>query len=77
MFFRVLMDQMNDHVVCLAINFLFAGMMKMKLQELVSFPSNRHGAVPIAVHLYRVAIIDNLQYRLRVMELYRRQVRGN
>ena len=41
------------------------------------FPSNRHGAEPIAVHLYRVAIIDNLQYRVCVVELYCRQVRGN
>jgi hypothetical protein len=53
---------MNDQVVRLAIDLLFAGMMKMKLPELVLFASNCHGTAHIAVHLYCVAVIDNLQY---------------
>ena len=64
---------MDDHVVGLAIDVLFAGMVKVELAQFVALVAHRYETAGSVVDLDAVAIVDDLKRAGFVVELNWRQ----
>ena len=58
---RALVNQVRHHRTGLALDVLFAGAMKVKLQQLVALAIDHGFAAITNINLQGVAVVDNLQ----------------
>src|SRR5260370_10778992 len=68
------MDDVCDHVIPLPLDLLLAGMVEVKLDDLIFLPCYRNLASRRVVDLNGVAVVDDLQGRCLVVEFDRRQL---
>src|SRR5262245_37849056 len=71
---RITMYQVRDHVVALAVHFLFTRPVKVKLLELVLLAADADEAARLVVDLDGVAVVDDLEFRGLVMKFKTRKV---
>src|SRR5208282_98289 len=65
----VRMNQMNHHLKVLAADGLFAGMVEVKLPQLIALASHGDKAARGVVHLHRMPVVDDAQGSGMVIEL--------
>ena len=70
----IFVDEMDDHVVLMAADFFFAGMMEMELDESVLLAADGDAVAGIEIDLDRVAVVDDFQGRGLVIELDRGEI---
>ena len=63
---------MRDHLEALAVDALFAGVVEVKLRQLVPLVTNDDEATRPVVDLNRVAVVDDVERRALIGELNRR-----
>src|SRR6267378_3452287 len=72
--FGIRVNQVDDHIVVVAIHVLLARMMKMKLLQRVELLPHRQSAARRVIHLNGVTIIDDVERNGIVVELESRQL---
>src|SRR5262245_64985293 len=68
------MHEMRDHRVSLAVDLLLARMMEVKLLQLVACSADGDRTAGRVVDLDRMSVVDDMQRRGAVCEIYLRQV---
>src|ERR1035441_9778378 len=72
----VLINQVDDHICSFSVDGLFAGMMEMKLRQLIRLVANRDG-ISIAGNIVLTNVvtgINNLEWNRTVVNLDRREI---